>query len=438
MTPYSVRLVIRKTESDSDSSPNAPYEARWVESDGQISGPFALKPPLTGDDATDLRWYLEKYHEFVGAGTRVRAYKVERQLEPWGRALFDAAFGSVEGTHVYRNLLQALKAERPVLLTLGTSEPAVLVQPWELMRDRKGPLAFRGVSIRRQLEGARPLEPMQLSLPMRLLVIVSRPTDSGFIDPRSSIRPLLDSLDRLPRGSVEVEFCQLHIEASRLLVESFYRQVADGQSIGQALSAARTRMRAEPDRWLTLGPDPSTVKLQDWFVPQLYQVRPDLSLRTDDADSAEAAEAGAAPVLVSSPEERLHGFPPEPTYRFQGRTQELWELGRAFEKHNAVVVAGGGGMGKTALSREATAWWLRVGRFEEAVFCSFEQVHSFDRAVQVLGQAIEGLDFDRRRGAERANRGRAAGRRGGGWRRRRATAPARPGRDRRRRRCRGW
>ncbi len=504
MTTYAARLVIRRTATDSGTDSGAqdaagPFEARWVESDGQMSKSFELETPLSTDDAADLRWYLEKYHQFVGAGTRARAHKVEVKLDPWGRALFDAAFGTVEGTNVYRNLLDAEKQDRPVLLTFGTAEPDVLVQPWELMRDARGPLAFRGVSIRRQLEGARPMEPLELRLPLRLLLIVSRPSNSGFIDPRTSVRPLLDGLDRLPAGAAEIEFCEpptlgeleerisqarrakqpfhivhfdghgtylpklgvgalcfekddrkkdlvtgqrlgdllsrlevplvileacrtsdlsdqpvfgsvapallesgvgsvvayshsIHIEASRLLVERFYRELADGMSVGQALSEARVLLRAEPFRWLTLGPDPPMVKLQDWFVPQLYQVGPDMSLIADDVK----LEGDAAPVTAESRQERLHDFPPEPTYRFQGRAKELLELERAFEQHRAVVVAGMGGMGKTALAREAAAWWLRVGRFEEAVFCSFEQVRSAERAVQVIGQAIEGLDFVQR------------------------------------------
>lgn len=511
MEPYSARLVITrpeaKPEADSETSPSTaadtPFEARWVESDGQMSKPFALEPPLSRDDATDLRWYLERYHEFIGAGTRVRAGKVEAKIDGWGRALFDAAFGTVEGTNVYRNLLDAEKRGRPVLLTLGTAEPDVLVQPWELMRDTKGPLAFRGVSIRRQLEGAKPLEMMELRLPLRLLLIVSRPGDAGFIDPRTSVRPLLDGLDRLPKGSVEVEFCEpptldeleerisqarrkkqpfhivhfdghgtymprvgvgalcfedddrkndlvtgqrlgdllsrlevplvileacrtsdlseqpvfgsvapalpqsgvgsvvayshsIHIEASRLLVQRFYRELADGMSVGQALSETRVLLRAKPHRWLKRGPNPPTVKLQDWFVPQLYQVGPDLSLVTDGLDLEKDTDSEPGAMLSTSWEARMHGFPPEPHYGFQGRAWELLELGRAFEKHNAVVLAGMGGMGKTALSREAAAWWLRIERFDEAVFCSFEHIRNVDRAVQILGQALEGLAFTQR------------------------------------------
>jgi tetratricopeptide (TPR) repeat protein len=83
-------------------------------------------------------------------------------------------------------------------------------------------------------------------------------------------------------------------------------------------------------------------------------------------------------------------------YRFHGRAMELLELERAFRRHPALVVTGMGGMGKTALSREAADWWLRTKRFEAAVFHSFEQEAGTERVVQVLGQALEGEEFSSR------------------------------------------
>jgi tetratricopeptide (TPR) repeat protein len=87
-------------------------------------------------------------------------------------------------------------------------------------------------------------------------------------------------------------------------------------------------------------------------------------------------------------------------YRFHGRALELLELERAFRQHNAVVVSGMGGMGKTALAREAAAWWLRTGLFERAVFTSFEQKAGAANAILLLGRALEGDDFSRRSGDE--------------------------------------
>jgi hypothetical protein len=129
--PIEIRLIINRTD--------AAYAARWVESSGQLSEPFPLVLPLTAADTSDLRWYLETYYQFPGAGDRARAEGIERKMEGWGRALFDAVFGTPEGTHVFRNLMDA---DEPRLLTLGATDPDVLSQPWEMLRDKRGPLAF--------------------------------------------------------------------------------------------------------------------------------------------------------------------------------------------------------------------------------------------------------------------------------------------------------
>nr|VFJ64506.1 MAG: hypothetical protein BECKFW1821C_GA0114237_10066 [Candidatus Kentron sp. FW] len=64
-----------------------------------------------------------------------------------------------------------------------------------------------------------------------------------------------------------------------------------------------------------------------------------------DDDGHDAKSAFAHPTL--------DGFPPPPQYHFHGRVQELLELERAFRKHPAVLLHAMGGMGKTALAREA-------------------------------------------------------------------------------------
>ncbi len=368
-----------------------------------------------------------------------------------------------------------------------------------MLRDTRGPLVFQGVTIRRQLQGAAAARRHALTLPLSVLMIISRPRDAGFIDPRNSIAPMLDALDALP-GQVTVEFCEpptlarleemisearkqkrpfhivhfdghgtylketgvgalaferdesgeiahfvegrqlgdllarlevplvlleacrssalsdrpiygsvapallesgvgsviafshsVHIEAAKLLVERFYKELADGLTVGQALEEARARLHAQPKRWLNLGPDPETVDIRDWFIPQLYQVGADPAL---DSSQSEAAAATAA--TPRSRAESLHGFPPPPMYRFHGRAMELLELERVFRRHPALVVTGMGGMGKTALAREAADWWLRTKRFQAAVFHSFEQKAGTERVVQVLGQSLEGKDFSSR------------------------------------------
>ncbi len=499
MSPYQVRLIVNPADGY--------YTAHWVEADGQQSEPFKLTLPLTQANANDLRWYLETYYQLPGAGDHKRAEGIERKLVGWGQDMFKAIFGGSEGTNVYRTLMAA---SEPRLLTLGATDPALLTQPWEMLRDRRGPLAFQGVIIRRQLLGSGRPRQYALQAPLRVLLIVSRPSDTGFIDPRISIPPILDALEALPPGQVQVDFCDpptlaqleqtvaqarrqqrpyhivhfdghgtylprtgvgalaferddgsshlvtgtqlgdllarldvplvlleacrssdlsdrpvfgsvapalldsgvgsviafshaVHVQAARLLVERFYRELVAGQTIGQALLESRLALRADPARWLHLGPNAETVDLQDWFIPQLYQVGTDLAIV-----APQPAGPGPSPILPSFGGQRSHAeashsavgglyhFPPPPLYRFHGRALELLALERAFRRYPAVLVSGMGGMGKTALSREAAAWWLRTGRFEAAVFCTFEQKAGAERVVQLLGQALAGDAFSAR------------------------------------------
>lgn len=69
------------------------YTACWVETGGQRSEDFDLKLPLTAGDTDELRWYLEEYLKFNGAGDQARAQGIEAKLKEWGDQLFAAVFG---------------------------------------------------------------------------------------------------------------------------------------------------------------------------------------------------------------------------------------------------------------------------------------------------------------------------------------------------------
>lgn len=472
------------------------HQACWIDPENKRSQNFPLTLPLEKADLDELSWYLETYLEFPGAGDEKRAQNLERQLTAWGDALFAALFPTVGGMEhpLYQSLIKRAVAGERCLLTIDSQDPEVLVRPWEMLRNRRGPLAFQGVSLRRRLgEPDRVPQPLTGSS-LRVLLIVSRPSDTGFIDPRTSTRPVLDALDQLA-GGVQVDFCEpptlaelerrisaarkeqrpfhivhfdghgtylprtgvgalcfeqedetthlvagqtlgdtlvrlqvplvlleacrgaqlsnrpvfgsvapallqsgvgsvlafshaVHVEAARILVERLYRELAGGAGIGEALQEARSALHANQRRWLTLGPAPETVELQDWIIPQLYQVGDDPVLVPGAAPLPE----GGSPTRE---QDGLHDFPPPPRYRFQGRARELLNLERAFRKHPAVLLHAMGGMGKTALAREAAHWWRRTGRFAAALFHSFEQQAGAQRVVQRLGQVLAGEDFAR-------------------------------------------
>ncbi len=123
LEPYRIRLVVHRA--------NDSFEARWIEPEGQESESFPLSLPLDARAKEDLRWYLEKYVGFVGAGDRVLAAELEQKIEDWGRQLYEALFEHAEGARVHMRLMDAARAHRPAILTLGTDEPDVHVQPSE-------------------------------------------------------------------------------------------------------------------------------------------------------------------------------------------------------------------------------------------------------------------------------------------------------------------
>src|SRR5436305_11632040 len=67
-----------------------------------------------------------------------------------------------------------------------------------------------------------------------------------------------------------------------------------------------------------------------------------------------------------------NAMPPKPRYPFSGRARELLQIERHLLHNRLVVLSGFGGIGKTALAREAADWLTRTGLYMLACFVSFE------------------------------------------------------------------
>lgn len=343
-----------------------------------VGVPVPFTPFLDDDDYEELRWYLEDFMDLPDGGAVVRARAVVRKIGEWGRRLHDAVFGAKENGTL---LTALLAAPEPRELTVATDKPELLRLPWELMADAAGSLAQR-VAVRRQLEAPEALRPRAVQLPLRMLYIVSRPGDTGFIDPRLTTRAMVTALDPLG-GNLRLDFCRpptlarleqllrdaqvegdpydivhfdghgtflpeaqigalcfekpdngvgesetdfvrgdrmgdllaqydiplvvleacrsatigkaavfrsvaprliragvgsvlsmghaVHVEAARVLLDRFYRELAAGATIGHAVAQGRAALRGTPARWIEYGPKGKTVALEDWFLPHLYQ-----------------------------------------------------------------------------------------------------------------------------------------------------------------------
>ncbi|HEY2738326.1 MAG TPA: tetratricopeptide repeat protein, partial [Thermoanaerobaculia bacterium] len=205
-------------------------------------------------------------------------------------------------------------------------------------------------------------------------------------------------------GSVLAMSHAVHVEATRLLLDRFYRELVRGATSGQAVAEARKALWTTPGRWIESGPRARTVELRDWFLPQLYQRAGDEALVPAGANAG-AEDARLRGFRGSATREEPGSFPPPPQFGFRGRARELHELERLFRLRRGIVLHAMGGMGKTALATEAAHWWTRSGLFRDgACFLSFEQFASADRAVQVLGTYLDGPKFDQLPAVEQRRR----------------------------------
>ncbi len=482
-----------------------PWEGRGtVRFQGETSDAFPVREGLTTRQRGNLRWYIEDFMYYPEAGDAVKAAQIEQDLAAYGRALWDGLTNPV--AQAWLGAVRAAGTGRLDLRAATRADEVAFRSPWELLRAAvraagDGQLLHQlGVTVVRRVHAEMPrLETPATADGLRVLAVVCRPSDTGFLDPRFTPEAILTALEARPEVSVEfcrpgtlaalvdalecarndgrpfhvvhfdghgttlpmelgigalcfetddgvldlvrapqfgdlmarfniplvvLEACRtatksfaqdtvagallrqgvatvlamghaVHVDMTRELMAGFYEGIARGWTLGVALQAARNRLYANMHRRTRIAADAPTVKLHDWFVPQLYQGGDDPRLLQEIPAKYPRKPRSTSPITPL-----FAGFPPEPRAGFQGRGYELHRLERTLLNHRVVVVYAPGGMGKTALAREAGRWWLRTGMFPDgAVFVSLEGNPSPERLVGLVGEALEGVEFHQRKNA---------------------------------------
>ncbi|MEK7683932.1 MAG: CHAT domain-containing protein, partial [Verrucomicrobiota bacterium] len=177
------------------------------------SRPLSFSNPITDIELLEIQWYVETYGAHsLGDPDDTAAAHIKGMLPVWGKKLFEAVFKEREALE---RLLEFRKNEDDSrLLTISTEHPAILVLPWELLHDPApgGGFLFMEtprISIRRRVAGAtggRGSFKIAAKDSLRLLFVVSRPDDAGFLDPRADSLPVLDAIDEHAPGRVICEF----------------------------------------------------------------------------------------------------------------------------------------------------------------------------------------------------------------------------------------
>jgi tetratricopeptide (TPR) repeat protein len=183
----------------------------------------------------------------------------------------------------------------------------------------------------------------------------------------------------------------LLVETSRRFVEAFYGALAQGKRVGDAMLAGQRQLKDDSFRGRIFGA--GELRLDDWFVPVLYQEKDDPQLFKSTPAKQTLADFQAA--LTA----RLGELPPIPETGFIGRSRELLALQRLLRQERYAVLRGQGGEGKTALAAELARWLVRSQQIHRAAFVSVE-THSHPAAVldaigrQLLGPAYSVATYD--------------------------------------------
>jgi len=161
----------------------------------------------------------------------------------------------------------------------------------------------------------------------------------------------------------------VYVVTAAQFVFDLYASLAQGRTLGEAVTLGRKQLHAQPLRTIAYEP----IALQDWAVPVIYETAP-IALFPQTQTTEEftiSIEAGESAPARGDIDQKL---PPHPDAGFFGRDETLLALDRAFDTQNIVLLHAYAGSGKTATAAEFARWYALTGGVEGPVlFTSFEQ-----------------------------------------------------------------
>ncbi len=187
------------------------------------------------------------------------------------------------------------------------------------------------------------------------------------------------------------------VETARRFVAAFYQALAGGQRVGDAMLAGQRALKDDTFRGRIFGV--GELRLEDWFVPVLFQEKDDPQLFK--TAPAKQTRADFQTALAA----RLGALPQEPETGFVGRSRELLALqrlllpsprvgeGSGVRGSRYAVVRGQGGEGKTALAAEFARWLVRSQQRHRAAFVSVETYSTVPAVLDALGRQLVGPKY---------------------------------------------
>jgi len=193
---------------------------------------YKFTAPLGPLELDEIRWYIERYYVWPTGVFRQRASKTEENLPLWGQALYDEmldAKSTREPLEAWRNAGGSRRfsvqvdfeppegTDEAETATIHEAASDLLALPWEILHDGRGYLSqgANATRVRRRLPNRKRVATVQTKLPIRVLLLSPRPeisddedgqqSDVGYIDHRVIARPLVQAMENLGEGLVQVD-----------------------------------------------------------------------------------------------------------------------------------------------------------------------------------------------------------------------------------------
>ncbi len=197
-----------------ERSSSAGYTARVVDSPTGPTRPIPFEPPGTPEGLKLLVLTLRAVH-----GVRALEAEAVPDAKKYGTSLFDAIFHDEALSALRGSLHVAAVNKHGLRLRLRFNDtPALVNIPWELMYDKEAhrfPCQLGKYPVIRFVEIAEPITPLAVTGPVRMIVVISSPSDHPQLNVEAEwdklqgiLAPLVESgrlqVDRLSTASLDL------------------------------------------------------------------------------------------------------------------------------------------------------------------------------------------------------------------------------------------
>ncbi len=207
-------------------------------------------------------------------------------------------------------------------------------------------------------------------------------------DPHAQIRALgslaHEIMDTGATAVVAMRY-NVYVETAAHFMADLYGPLAQGYTVGEAVTLGRKQLSAHTMRSIAFDPRP----LQDWSVPVVFEAAP-VTLFPRQTGARKLKIALGKGEAASERGQLDSNLPARPDAGFFGRDETLLALDRAFDTQSIVLLHAWAGSGKTTTAAEFARWYASTGGVEGPVlFTTFEQEKPLARVLDSFGTVFQ-------------------------------------------------